>query len=83
MSPRKHARVGEKNQPDEGLVFGVGGGMETSIKSLYINALGAVRTVSESYIKLLYGYYFIKNLLVLFGDPLNNCELRPYCDFRI
>ena len=24
-NPRKHAAVGEKNQPDEGLVFGVGG----------------------------------------------------------
>ncbi len=24
-NPRKHARVGEKNQPDEGLVFDVGG----------------------------------------------------------
>lgn len=28
MSPRKHARVGEKNQPDEGLVFGIGGRRE-------------------------------------------------------
>ncbi len=26
MSPRKHAGVDEKNQPDEGLVFGIGGG---------------------------------------------------------
>jgi hypothetical protein len=25
MNPRKHARVGEKNQLDEGLVFGIGG----------------------------------------------------------
>ncbi|MCW5600902.1 hypothetical protein [Nitrosomonas sp.] len=33
-NPRKHATIGEKNQPDEGLVFGVGGGVEPCAKPM-------------------------------------------------
>jgi hypothetical protein len=54
---RKHARVCEKKQPDEGLVFGVGvgGGAETPAKPCYMSAFGTVLTVVESYIKALSG----------------------------
>jgi len=46
-NPRKHARVSEKNQPDEGLVFGDGGRAETRTKPCYINAFRAMRAVKE------------------------------------
>lgn len=39
MNPRKHVRIGEKNQLDEGLVFGVGGGAEARTKQRYISTL--------------------------------------------
>ena len=33
-NPRKHAGVVEKNQPDEGLVFYIGGGVEPCAKPM-------------------------------------------------